>query len=148
MLVSVPRCQTIVTSAWSLKTTKFREDHQKHKDDAQDALAYYRKLSVETQAKYAQIASLLSEEHHTEAEDTMLTELQSEYSTFVSADFMMSKNLPFWGESPQPAKTYYEMKLVCDVFGIIDHSKQGRESHYTYLCEELACYYLVLSTFH
>ena len=68
----------------------------------------------------------------------MLTKLQSEYSAFVSADYMMSKNLPFWGESPQPAKTYYQMKLVCDVFGIIDHSNQGRESHYTYLCDELA----------
>lgn len=68
----------------------------------------------------------------------MPTKLQSEYSAFASADYMMSKNLPFWGESPQPAKTYYQMKLVCDVFGIIDHSKQGRESHYTYLCDELA----------
>ena len=107
------------------KMLKFREDHQKHKDDAQDALEYYRKLSVETRVKYAQITSLLSE-------DVMLTELQSEYSAFVSADYMMSKNLPFWGESPQPAKTYYQMKLVCDVFGIIDHSKQGKESHYNY----------------
>ena len=120
------------------KMLKFREDHQKHKDDAQDAIEYYRKLSVETRAKYARIASLFSEEHRTEAEDVMLTELQSEYSAFVSADYMMSKNLPFWGESPQLAKTYYQMKLVCDVFGIIDHSKQGGESHYTYLCEELA----------
>jgi len=83
----------------------------------------------------------------------MLTELQSEYSAFVSAEYMMSKNLPFWGEFPQPAKTY-QMRLVCDVFGIIDHSKQGTETHYTYLCEELAAgsnnrpYYLVLSTFH
>jgi len=48
----------------------------------------------------------------------------------------MSKNLPFWGESPQPAKTYYQMKLVCDVFGIVDHSK--KLSNYTYLCDELA----------
>ena len=67
------------------KMLKFREDHQKHKDDAQDALEYYQKLSVETRVKYAQITSLLSE-------DVMLTELQSEYSAFVSADYMMSKN--------------------------------------------------------
>jgi len=50
---------------------------------------------------------------------------------------MVSKNLTFWGESPQPAKTYYQMKLVCDAFGIIDHSKQGKESHYTYLVRSL-----------
>ena len=30
------------------------------------------------------------------------------------------------------------MKLVCDVFGIVDHSKDDRESNYTYLCDELA----------
>ena len=68
----------------------------------------------------------------------MLQKLQSEYTAFISADYMMSKNLPFWGESPQPAKTYYMMKLVCDVFGIVDHSKQGKDSNYTYLCDELA----------
>ena len=84
----------------------------------------YQKLKVETQAKYAQINALLNEENHTQSEDAMLAKLQSEYSAFVSADYMMSKNLPFWGESPQPAKTYYQMKLVCDVFGIVNHSKR------------------------
>ena len=38
-----------------IKILKFREDHQKHKDDAQDALEYYRKLSVETSVKYTKI---------------------------------------------------------------------------------------------
>ena len=62
--------------------------------------------------------------------------LQDSFSAFVSADYMMSKNLPFWGESPQPAKTYYQMKLVCDVFGIVDHSKKA--SNHTYICDEVA----------
>ena len=48
---------------------------------------------------------------------------------------MMSKNLPYWGESPQPGKTYYLMKLVCDIFGIIDHSTS---KSYTYTCDEVA----------
>lgn len=48
---------------------------------------------------------------------------------------MMSKNLPYWGESAQPGKTYYLMKLVCDVFEIVDHL--GQKS-YTYICDELA----------
>lgn len=47
----------------------------------------------------------------------------------------MSKNLPYWGESAQPGKTYYLMKLVCDIFGIVDHfCGKG----YTYICDELA----------
>ena len=117
---------------------KFRENHQKHKDDAQDALQYYRKLSVETRTEYAHITSLLSKNDRTRAEEVKLTELKDRYSAFVSADYMMSKNLPFWGESPQPAKTYYQMKLVCDIFGIVDHSKHGKENNITYLCDELA----------
>ena len=68
----------------------------------------------------------------------MLHTLQAEYTAFLSADYMMSKTLPFWGESPQAAKTYYQMKLVCDVFGVVDHSKAGKEGNYTYLCDELA----------
>ena len=117
------------------KLFKLREDHNKHKDDAQDALSYYWTQSVQTQAKYAQITSLLSRSCRTKNEDATLSELQREYSAFVSADYMMSKNLPYWGESPQPAKTYYQMKLVCDGFGIVDHSQQ---KNYTYLCDELA----------
>ena len=48
---------------------------------------------------------------------------------------MMGKNLPHWGESAQPSKTYYMMKLVCDIFGVIDHSSGKR---YAYLCDERA----------
>ena len=62
--------------------------------------------------------------------------LQNSFSTFISADHMMCKNLPFCDESPQPAKTYYQMKLVCDVFGNVDHSKKA--SNHTYICDELA----------
>ena len=64
-----------------------------------------------------------------------LEKLQSEYSAFISADYMMGKNLPHWGKSAQPSKTYYMMKLVCDVFGIVDHSSN---KEYTYLCDEVA----------
>lgn len=59
---------------------------------------------IETQTKYAQIKSILANEQHTKAEDEMLMKFQKEYSAFVSADYMMSKNLPSWGESLQPAK--------------------------------------------
>lgn len=120
------------------KLLKFQEDLQKHKDEAQDALEYYRKLSVETVVKYTKISGPLSKEHRTEAENVTFRELQSDYSGFVSADYMMGKNLPFWGESPQPAKTYYQMQLVHDVFGIIDHSKKGTDGNFVYICDELA----------
>ena len=113
-----------------LKLIKFKDDLQKHKDDVQDALEFYYKLTVETQAEYVQITSLLANEQRSEAANAMLTKLQEVYSAFVSADYMMSKNLPFWGESPQPAKTSDEA-CVCDVFGMM-YSQQGS---YTCLCD-------------
>ena len=38
--------------------------------------------------------------------------LTDQFSALISADYMMGKNLPFWGESAQPGKTYYMMKCV------------------------------------
>ena len=64
-----------------------------------------------------------------------LQTMQEDFTAFISADYMMSKNLPYWGDSAQPGKSYYMMKLVCDVFGIVDHST---DSNYTYICDELA----------
>ena len=64
-----------------------------------------------------------------------LEALKKSFCAFVSADYMMGKNLPYWGESAQPSKTYYMIKLVCDVFGIVDH---GSNKQYAYLCDEVA----------
>ena len=38
---------------------------------------------------------------------------------------------------PVPGHNYYQMKLVHDLFGIVDHSKKGTESNYVYVCDEL-----------
>ena len=114
----------------------FQEDHQRHKDDAQNALEYYRDMVVSTQSEYTKITYLIKKQKRTRTEEKQLKRLQNSFSAFISADYMMSKNLPFWGESPQPAKTYYQMKLVCDVFGIVNHSEKA--SNHTYICDELA----------
>ena len=114
----------------SLFSAKLRE----HKDSAQDGLEYYRKLTSECTFMYKQISSLLDKERTAE-EDIELESLTDNFSALISADYMMGKNLPFWGESAQPGKTYYMMKLVCDVFGIVDH---GLCQDLTYMCDERA----------
>ena len=63
-----------------------------------------------------------------------LEDLKRSFCAFVSTDYVMGKNLPYWGESAQPSKTHYMMKLVCDVFGIVDH---GPNQQYTYLCDKV-----------
>ena len=97
---------------------------QEHKE-AQAGLEYYRRLTSETESTYRRI-SILQQQDLTAVKSAELQKLKREFSAFISADYMMGKNLPYWGESAQPSKTYYMMKLVCDVFGIVDHSSNKR----------------------
>ena len=107
---------------------------QEHKEEAQAGLEYYRRLTSETESTYRRIC-IQQQQNLTAVKSAELEKLKSEFSAFISADYMMGKNLPYWGESAQPSKTYYMMKLVCDVFGIVDHSSKKR---YAYLCDECA----------
>ena len=102
------------------KLARTQEHLKIHKEEAQAALDYYRQLVTETEAKY--VCSNKCTSTTQQVEKANLKRLQKSFSAFISADYMMSKNLPYWGESAQPGETYYLMKLVCDVFGIVDHS--------------------------
>ena len=77
------------------KLSIFQERLQEHKNDAQDALEYYRNMTIATQSQYTKITSLLSKEKRTKSEENQLKRLQDSFSAFISADYMMSKNLPF-----------------------------------------------------
>ena len=103
---------------------------QEHKEEAQAGLEYYRNLISDATTTYAQKSKLLQQDLD-EERINHLEAFKKSFCAFVSADYMMGKNLPYWGESAQPSKTYYMMKLVCDVFGIVDQQ-------YAYLCDEVA----------
>ena len=107
---------------------------QKHKEEAQAGLEYYQNLILDTATANKRI-SMLQQQDLDAQKLTQLEALKKSFCVFVSADYMMGKNLPYWGESAQPSKTYYMMKLVCDVFGIVDH---GSNKQYAYLCDEVA----------
>ena len=51
------------------KLSIFQERHQGHKNDAQDALEYYRNMTIATQFQYTKITSLLSKEKRTKSEE-------------------------------------------------------------------------------
>jgi hypothetical protein len=59
---------------------------------------------------YKHIQALMAKESITAEERAVLDNLTSEFSAMLSADYMMGKNLPYWGDSAQPRKTYYMMK--------------------------------------
>ena len=98
---------------------------QEHKEEAQAGLEYYRRLTCETESTYRRIC-ILQQQDLPPVKSAELKKLKREFSAFISADYTMGKNLPYWGESAQPSKTYYMMKLVCDVFEIVNHSSNKR----------------------
>ena len=60
--------------------------------------------------------SILSEE-----EEEELMRLHNVFTLTVSADYKMSKLIPFWGMSHQYVLLILQ-KLSNDIFGIVDHS--------------------------
>ena len=91
---------------------------QEHKQEAQDGLEYYKKLATETETTYKLIRMYIT------TWEILLHKSQLSSKSFKDLfPPCLVKNLPRWGESAQPSKTYYMMKLVCDVFGIVDHQR-------------------------
>ena len=107
---------------------------QDHKEEAQNGLEYYKDLVSETHSTYMRI-SMLEKQPSTPKNTAELNKLKKTFSAFISADYMMGKNLPHWGSSAQPSKTYYMMKLVHGIFGLVDHTSKIK---YAYLCDEVA----------
>ena len=48
------------------------------------------------------------------------------YTAVISADYQMSKLVPYWGLSPQPGSTYYLQKLANGILEIIEHREGNR----------------------
>ena len=81
-------------------------------------------------------AKLLSLSHPDSPErDQKLEQLQNSFTLLLSADYQMSKLLPYWGHTLQPSSTYYLQKVSYDVYGIVDH--RNRSGH-LYLMNETA----------
>ena len=53
--------------------------------------------------------------------DEKWQQLKTIFTLVLSADYQMSKLLPYWGRSPQPSSTYYLQKVSYDIFVIVDH---------------------------
>lgn len=104
--------------AMDLISTKLCE----HKESAQKGLEYYHKITNECAFTFKRIQSLMEKENISASDKVPLDDLTGKFSTVISADYMLGKNLLYWGESAQPGKTYHLMQLVCDVFGVVDHA--------------------------
>ena len=81
-------------------------------------------------SEWKEIQNLSSIEENSE----QLKDLQHRFTLVLSADYQMSKLLPYWGCSPQPGSTYYMQKVSYDLLGIVDHRE---EAGFVYLFSEL-----------
>lgn len=105
------------------------EDHR-HK--AAEAHKYYvdcTKLCAEEWKEIADLEgrSLLPEEYE------HLIAMKRKFSVVLSADYQMSKLVPYWGASSQPGSTYYLQKLSHDIYGIVNHATNNSK---VYLFDE------------
>ena len=80
---------------------------------------------------HREVAMKSHEYYRTEEEESELTRLHHKFTLLLSADYQMSKLVPYWGLPPQPGSTYYFQKLSCDIFGIVDHC-EGQATIYLF----------------
>lgn len=111
----------------------FNQEHEIHRDEAQKSHSYYTEVTARCVAEWNDIISLEEKVTLTEEETSRLAGLKCRFNLVISADYQMSKLVPYWGMSAQPGCTYYLQKLSHDVFGIVDH---GRKSSTVYLFDE------------
>ena len=80
-------------------------------------------------------------------ENMTLSQLQYEYGTFVSADYMMSKNLSYWGDSPLPARTLTNEAYLWCIWHCWPFSTKELHLPRSWVQEQRS-HYLFLSTLH
>ena len=106
---------------------------EEHKQTAQKSHKYHLEIVERFANQWKRIKELEGKSAPSEEEE--LTRLRNLFSLTISADYQMSKLIPFWGMSPQPGSTYYLQKLSNDIFGIVDHSS-GESTVYTCIFDE------------
>ena len=99
--------------------SKLEETLTVHKAHANNAREYYNKMVTRCQEQWKEVH--LSADSLTSSTGMNISELQHTFTLTLSADYQMSKLVPYWGHSPQPGSTYYLQKLSNDLFGIVDH---------------------------
>ena len=90
---------------------------------------HYSELRQRCRKEWEEIKQLEGQ-NRTDEEEQKLATLRHSFTLTMSADYQMSKLVPYWGLSPQPSSTYYLQKLSHDIFGVVDHR------------EDKACFYI------
>ena len=97
-----------------------------HKREAQEALEHYKFITQKCNSDWKAIADLASKDDLDARSQARLQAMQESFTLVLSADYQMTKLIPFWGATAQPAITYYLRKVSHDLFGIVDHRDETK----------------------
>ena len=97
----------------------------KHREEACESHAYFMECTKKCSTQWKRITELETKSSLADDEIQELASLKKRFELLVSADYQMSKLIPFWGQSSQPGSTYYLQKLSHDVFGLVNHASDS-----------------------
>ncbi|XP_070578689.1 uncharacterized protein [Ptychodera flava] len=103
-----------------------------HKKEASAAQHFYKK-SCQHAFDHQKKIEEREETMGTHEEEIQLLEMKTDYIACYSFDYKMVITLPQWHLTPQPAMSYYKMKLCVDEAAVIQHNT-GKA--YTYIFDE------------
>lgn len=89
---------------------------------ARESHQYFVYVTEQCAKEWADINELERKSSLTNDEEEQLAVLKHKFNVVLSADYQMSKLVPYWGFSPQPGSTYYLHKLSHDILGIVNHA--------------------------
>ena len=84
---------------------------ENHRQVAQASHQFFVDVTKQCAAEWAEICELERKPSLTDDENEKLAVLKHKFTLVISADYQMSKLVPYWGMSPQPGSTYYLQKL-------------------------------------
>ena len=102
-----------------------KEKYQDHLRNAKLARNFHNKMVARCKEEWSRLSvvegGIDSNCHH--------------FTLVLSAAYQQAKLIPYWGKSPQPASTYYLIKELHDVFGIVD--QRDERGHVQFISEKL-----------
>ena len=99
-----------------------KQDLEHHRQVAEASHKYFVDVTERSAAEWREISELEQKPSLTDEENEKLVVLKHKFNLVISADYQMSKLIPYWGMSAQPGSTYYLQKLSHDILGIVNHA--------------------------
>ena len=84
-----------------------QQEMETHREHALKSHESYIAALAWCNQNWKEITDLEAKDSKTDEEEEKLVQLKQCYTAVISADYQMSKLVPYWGLSPQPGSTYY-----------------------------------------